>query len=232
MPGAVLRHKVASTNGEIVIPKMASHTVCLGCAQIIPSSDAENFSCSFCGFGHSGPVQRKLLHYASSAAHYGYLYRGLYEDEFEEHGEIPAYDIAPVSDALTWMALAALSGIIGGASWELAGAAVRRIFKQVDREKPDSLQVRALQDQEKLKKFLLYIQDFVEGLQTADPRIRSAILTEMIITEEVRLNREERAGAGPEEREARAIERVKNTLSDRPTEEDFRDAWKNIDLSG
>lgn len=216
----------------MVTTKTISQTICLGCAQIIPSSDAETFSCSFCGFGHSGPVQRKLLHYVSSAAHYGYLYRGLYEEELEEHGEIPACDIGPVSDALTWMALAALSGIIGGASWELAGVAVRRIFKQVEKEKPDSLQVRTLQDQEKLEKFVRYLQDFVEGLQAADPRIKSAIFTEMVINEAVRLNIEERSGPAPEGFEARAIERVKNTLSDRPTEEDFRDAWKNIDLSG
>lgn len=216
----------------MVTTKTVSQALCLGCAQIIPSCDAENFSCSFCGFEHSGPVQRKLLHYAASAAHYGYLYRGLYEKELEENGEIPAYDIAPVSDALTWMALAALSGIIGGASWELAGAAVRCIFKQIDREKPDSLQVKALQDPEKLKKFLLYIQDFVEGLQAADPRIRSSVLTEMVINEELKLSPEERAGASPEGREALAIKRVKVTLNDRPTEEDFRDAWKNIDLSG
>jgi hypothetical protein len=172
------------------------------------------------------------LRYASSAAYCGYLYRKLYEEELEENGEIPACDIAPVTDALTWMALAALSGILGGASWELAGAAVRRILKQSDREKSDLLQVKALQDEEKLKKFLLYIQDFVEGLQAADPRIRSAVLTEMVINEAVRLNLEERAGTGPKGSEARAVENVKSILNDPPNEEEFRDAWKNIDMSG
>jgi hypothetical protein len=131
------------------------------------------------------------------------------------------------------MALAALSGILGGASWELAGAAVRRIFKQINKEKPGSLELAALQDDpEALKKFVLYIHDFVEGFRTADPRIRSAVLSEMVINEKVRLHLEECADAGAVESEALAVQRVKDTLNNRPAEEDFRDVWKNIDLSG
>jgi hypothetical protein len=216
----------------LMIEKKSSRTLCLGCAQILPSSEVD-FSCPACGFENNGPAHKRLLDYARAAVHYGYCYRGFYEDELEEHGEIPACNIGPAGEALTWLALAALSGIVGGASWELAGAAVRRIFRQIDKDEIGRAEVKALQDSEELKKFVLYIQDFVEVFRAADPRISGAVLTEMVIDEQVKLHLEEGAGTGAtEDSEALAVERVKHALNDRPNEEDFREAWKNVDLSG
>jgi hypothetical protein len=124
-----------------------------------------------------------------------------------------------------------LSGIVGGAAWELAGAAVRRIFKQIDKTELDRAEVKALQDPEELKKFVLYLQDFSELFRTVDPRISGAVLTEMVVDEQVKLRLKEEAGSGTAGSELLAAERVKHALNDRPSEKDFREAWKNIDLS-
>ncbi len=209
-----------------------SRTLCLGCAHIFPSTETEGISCPACGFLNEGPTFRKLLTYATVAADYGYGYRAVYEEELEEQGEIPAYGMLPISEVFVWMALAALSGIVGGASWEIAGAAVRRIIKQAAKEKAESSELNAFEDEKEFKQFLIYIQDFVEGFRNTDPRVRSAVLTEMVINEKVRLHLEEGYRGAPEEENTLAMRRVKSILQDVPSKEDFHEVWKNIDLSG
>ena len=208
--------------------------ICLGCAEILPIS-AEGDACPCCGFNVGGVSYWKIFNYAAAAVDYGYSYREVYEEELKESGEISSYSLVSLGDAFTWMALAALSGIIGGVSWELAGAVVRRILKQLNRSadgRGDAEAVRVFTDQSQFEKFALYIEAFAWALQDSDPQVRSAVLNEMVIDEKVRLHLEEGFRGSAEEDRALAVERIKGMFREPPGEEAFREIWKNIDLSG
>lgn len=144
--------------------------VCLGCASIIRAPHESSILCPVCGYSNDRALCVWLLEHAAEAALCGYQYRVLYESKQRGLLYLPSPE-----DALVWIALAALGGIIGNATYELTKRAISRIVAQL-RKKGDH-EVLASQDEFEL--FIRYVEEYERGMPSATPKVRRKVMMEV-----------------------------------------------------
>lgn len=171
--------------------------------------------------------------YAEDAVHFG----DYYERQLRDNGNIKNHTfILPLEQLLSWVALAAIGGVICGASFELFKVVLKKIVSQFQQHpNKDKLPcIHILEDQVKVNVFLSYINDYYLGLKDVDKEVRNAIIHEMTVHEAVRIVEEEPNLKFPEDleylnkkAEKRAIDRINSRIS----EKDLKEIWKQIDIS-
>jgi len=101
--------------------------VCPACAAVRSDSGRVVLVCPECGFRLGRARYDRMIEAARDAARLGHVYREVYKrDKGAEHRD---YYIG-VDDALVFAALAALSGVIGNATYDAIKAFIARLKKQ------------------------------------------------------------------------------------------------------
>lgn len=113
--------------------------LCFGCATILPYS-GELKRCSCCGAELDLDRFNALYSYSSTALRYGHQYHEYYvnQKKLGSVGSVKPY-LAEMSEVYKYIALAIVSGIIGGASWDITRAAIRKIISQYEQEQTATL---------------------------------------------------------------------------------------------
>jgi hypothetical protein len=147
--------------------------LCLHCATIIEDNSVE---CPACGESVNLRVYNRILEKIDQYILFGYHYRQKYEEQYAEAGKIETkYAIELSNELFSWIGLAVLSGIIGGASWDFVKFISKKIASQV---KDDDLSELVSSD-ESLKQFSDYLLDYHNSFRGITGEIQDAIFEEM-----------------------------------------------------
>jgi hypothetical protein len=154
--------------------------LCLSCAHVFLSRKGTNAHvavCPKCGRSTNLSEFDELYRDAARILRYGHSYRAIFERQIKEQGEIRSR--ASLADAPSWLVfatVAALSGIIGNASYDLIKHAIRR-FQRSHPKRPDYGNVNLKTDQE-IEFFIGRTREYVDDLVGVDDRIRALIREE------------------------------------------------------
>jgi ribosomal protein S27E len=222
--------------------------LCLGCASIdvvTPTSD-EYIRCPHCNRTQKVGDYERIIKKISNAIVYGYLYRTKYEKQYSQYGEVRTlYSISECAEALKWIGLASLSGIIGAASWDLVKVAIKKIREQLGSS--DLQKVNFLSDEDNFNQFILYLREFYEDLPSAQNYIKLLIYKEIridsitAVAPPIILNIFDKSAKriNPEFSKEEFVSTIskkseaeKNNRIEPLSNDEMSDIWKNIDLSG
>ena len=152
---------------------------CFFCASVY-----EGERCPVCGGRISRDRYEALLGEARRAALYGWRYRRTYESELRQTGEVKTkYALADCGELIYFAAAAAVSGVIGGFSYDIIQKAVGRLARAAE-ERKRSREERAflswLEKEENLKEFMRYMDEFYNAFDQLEKKVRAAVCEEMI----------------------------------------------------
>jgi hypothetical protein len=153
--------------------------LCQNCATINEDGLQE---CSTCK-SRIDPIQvEKIVPFARYAAHYGYDYRSCYEEQVKETGEVHTkFSLLDPSNYFQLLAVVAISGYIGGATYDLVNYLGKQIISLVNKKSvkddSDNEIIEFLKDDEKVKKFARYCVDYYKGYPE-DKTVSDAIAEE------------------------------------------------------
>ena len=220
--------------------------LCFRCATVYRAK-AIGRRCPECGFVPEPDLYDKVVRYAADAARFGHHYREYYErnrptpDGHRKHALLPE-----VSTGLAFVGVAVLSGVIGGASYDLVRAAVRRIAASLPRGKGRERDAEVLElaaDAKRLRRFTRDLSDYLYRLEELPAEVRDPIVEEVILhaaqkrlfqaMPHVLSGRKGKAPSVDEVRQAtaRAFADAMEALADQnrhPKPDDFDRMWKNI----
>lgn len=161
--------------------------LCLNCGHI--NIDNQINICSNCGYLNDLERQQKLTEYASRAVHYGYEYRVEYESQVAEQGEIRVkYSLLNPANYLEWIAVAALSGLVGNMASDLVKYVAKQALEkltakqeveELTHEEKNTLKI--VRDNATLNKFTVYVQHYYKGMPKLDKKVGSGIAEEEIV---------------------------------------------------
>lgn len=158
------------------------NAICFQCACVFPQKSNMTIECPDCHYQADPQTYENLLAYATDAVNYGYHYRLLYENEYEYDTSLSTRASILVEEIWTFCALAALSGIIGNAAYDLLKTVILKIVGQF-KQKNDSHQVeqiiKILEDPTQFELLMRYLKDFHNGMPGLNPTVKRAILEEM-----------------------------------------------------
>ncbi|ALJ01677.1 hypothetical protein [Rufibacter tibetensis] len=176
--------------------------LCLNCGYI--NNNTETVVCEICNIENDLEQYQKFSEYAKQAVQYGYSYRTAYEHQLATQGDVKVrYSIFNPDDYYELLAIAALSGIAGNLAYDLVKHVAKQIYtKLIKKEKDVELTyaeqdlLRLIDDNAFMNKFIVYIQDYYQGMPNIDKRISKAIFDEEInpiiarlITNETKMNK-------------------------------------------
>jgi hypothetical protein len=169
--------------------------ICFNCANLFSESENGDLGCPECGFTVEHDLYQKLLNYAAETVEFGYHYRLTYEADFNEgrmdDPKVRTRYAIGFDDIWIFIALAALSGIVGNAAYDLVKLAATKIINRQagisNRSKFKTIS-RMLENEKRFEIFIKYIQDFHQnGVSTLPPKIAGAVAEEMLVHEVVPL---------------------------------------------
>lgn len=161
--------------------------ICLSCANIYAceSGSAEIWTCPACGTEIRADTYEPIMREARDAVQFGWNYRRRYERDLRERGRIDThYSLAPYDEILSFIALAVISGIVGGASYDAAKAALRKILDfagQKGRRGEESRIFSLIDNREDMELFLRYIDEYYTSFDEIDEAVRNAVFEEMVV---------------------------------------------------
>ena len=158
--------------------------LCFNCANVyIPKKGHPLFKCPECKAIQSPFKYKKFLSIAHYAFRYGYDYRETYENQFQKDAEIKTHHcLAQAPEYWNFIALAALSGIIGGISYDIVKKVLLKITNKIRQLHLDTKRINKFANhEEEFHKLIRYIEDFRNGFEKVHPKIRNAILQEIQI---------------------------------------------------
>jgi DNA-directed RNA polymerase subunit RPC12/RpoP len=155
--------------------------LCTNCGHI-----NENILCSNCGHQIDETEYEKLRDYAKRAVHYGYQYRVEYERQVSESGDVTVkYSLFQPETWYEWLAVAALSGLVGTYATDLVKFVGKQILSLLQSKienqtlnNEEQKMVNFLSDSNQLNKFTIYIKNYYNGMPKVDKRVENAIIEE------------------------------------------------------
>lgn len=217
----------------------STQLICFNCANLFSYEGGSNIVCPECAFSINRKVYNRLINYASEAAEYGYLYRQTYEKDFHKGKLNSRYQIS-FDEIWIFAALAALSGVIGNATYDLIKIAINKIRRKRAEFTKASIFVsasRVLGNEEQFKLFLRYIEEFhKQGLKGLPDEVAIAILEEMFVDETVKLlprgsDGEHRVASKEELIEIHRQALVNVASKKKPKKKDFEKFWEEMENS-
>lgn len=208
-----------------------SWILCLNCATIFKSVQSETYTCPNCGYEFDLGTLLDRTKLASNAVYFGYQYRTVYEEEPEE-GPRKHYSLLLLHEIVEWIVLAAISGLVGGASTELAKRAIAKIRKQVAEEPElrDLDEAKLMLDEEEFKKLTLYTVDFLTGMENVPREVKAAIIEEMLMERAVEIVTRRDEAEELSESQSPVIDAAEELKEeDLVSQADFEDMWKDIE---
>ena len=216
----------------------SGYMFCHNCVNFFKNSFGEPVICPECKTVVDWNSFSSLLDYLSDAVRFGFQYRIQYEKDLSKNGNLNTRKfIAPPYDILIWLALTVIAGVVGNASYDIAKFATKKLISKISSESENAKIPCAyiVLTQEEYKQFESYILDYYAGPKNISPEIRAALIDEMIVheienvaeeTKEPELLRDQRYLM------SEAVPRAKKRFSKRITEEELKEMWKAIDMSG
>ncbi|MDP3182382.1 MAG: hypothetical protein Q8M54_06145 [Desulfobaccales bacterium] len=171
-----------------------------------------------------------MMNYAMYTVYYGYYYRRAYEKQLSKEGDITThYALIDPSDLACFLALSALSGIIGNLAYDLIKKAFLTIIKKSETLGKEIGQSNiSISSEGDMNIFIQYIEEFHLDADNISPRIKQGIFNEIVSWEVTDIamkskpiNKEELA-----EIYKQAIINVKRI--DKPLSQDFINFWKQL----
>lgn len=159
----------------------------------------ENLLCSNCDYEINQTEYEKLSEYVKRAVHYGYQYRVKYEKQVFESGSVRVkYSLFQPDRWYEWLAMAALSGLVGSYGTDLVKFIGKQILlslqPKIDSQKLNQEEqkiVTFLLDNNQLNKFTIYINNYYNGMSNIDKNVEEAIIEEEfadIVGENIKYN--------------------------------------------
>ncbi|MFC1876504.1 hypothetical protein ACFL2E_04430 [Thermodesulfobacteriota bacterium] len=210
--------------------------ICLRCINIF-QIDQDSPVCPSCGTQFNEEEYKTALRYAKDAVYFGYYYRNYYEKQLRDKGKVEKHGfISPPEPLLSWIALVALSGIIGSISYDLFTAVIKKIVSQFQQHpnKEELPGIHIFEDQDEAKKFMIYLGHYYAGLRDIDEDARNAIYHEMIVHESERIIEEEPDLKFPADMnylKEKAANRVIDKINFRISEKELKEIWDQVELS-
>lgn len=211
-----------------------THALCFNCAAIFPVLNNPSKKCPQCGYSPAPEQYSAIINYAISAVYYGHDYRQRYEQQLNEKGEIKVvYALPEPSIILTFLAVSALSGIIGSISYDIVKSAFRMILRKAKKSQDNIGQNKInFTDESAINIFIGQINEFNVNFQNINPAVKSEIEEEMLawslsnaITSEIK------EGSLTKEAIHNAFKKGFENAEhpQKPSAEDFGKFWKEID---
>ena len=117
--------------------------------------------------------------------HFGWTYRLQYEHDLAETGAINThYYLAECEEIFNFIALAAVSGVVGGFAYDVIKKVISSIadfVKQRGSQEENRKVFALIHDEEKMNKFLQYIDEYYTCFDDINEEVRNAIFEEMIV---------------------------------------------------
>ena len=180
--------------------------LCVGCAAMSLDRGLAILVCPQCGFRIGRKRYRRLVDYAHDAALYGHVYPERYKRDRDEGRGDRRYFIE-IGEALVFAAVAALSGVIGNATYD----AIKLFISRLRDQGIDDAQLK----EPKINLFIQNVQKFYLE-HTSDRYICELEPVKRQVLEEVIA----RIAAGAEELgETAAAQRLRETVDEFPSQE-------------
>lgn len=159
--------------------------ICFACAAIYEEESGPSLVCPNCGHQVSLEQYESILQDARDALYFGWNYRLQYEHDLAETGKITThYYLEQFEEIFNFIALAAASGIAGGAAYDVVKQVIRHIadfVKQRGSQKQQRKIFALIDDEENMKKFLQYIDEYYTCFENINEGVRNAIFEEMVV---------------------------------------------------
>lgn len=157
--------------------------LCFNCASIYIRSKGQRYICPHCKYSISKERYNHIKDYAKEVVYYGYEYRKAYENQICAYGKISShYCISEPSSITSFLGIAALSGIIGGASYDIVKKAIGRILSYSKKNNRSKKQTRIIYSNKiDINIFLKNIQEYHTNRLATDDAVKSELVKEKFI---------------------------------------------------
>uniref|UniRef100_I2Q475 Uncharacterized protein n=1 Tax=Desulfovibrio sp. U5L TaxID=596152 RepID=I2Q475_9BACT len=153
--------------------------LCFSCGEIFENNNSSVFVCPFCDFEIKRPLYFKIYKNSHDSIYFGYIYRNAYENAYKKHNEIKVrFKLDEPSEALIFIGISILSGIIGNRSDALVMRVINKIksyYIKFGKQIPKQAETI-----DEIKKLQLFIREFENKFGNLPDNVRTAIFEEMI----------------------------------------------------
>lgn len=163
--------------------------ICLSCAQIFKNSSRSRVLCPICHFVCTRQHYEELLLYARDAVYFGLIYRDTYEQDVRHEGKWETHRAIPINhstlELLAFAGLAAVSGIIGNASYDLVKTVIQRVREHPLARRRSDLsnhdQFLNVIDEGNIRHFLSRMKAHTNDYRGVNPKVRERLKQEQIV---------------------------------------------------
>ena len=155
--------------------------ICFHCASIYEMEDGKILTCPVCGKSIQFSEYERRMQSIRQAVFGGWICRVRYENA-EDDGK--RYYTEKCSEILNFIAVAAISGVIGNVSTAILKKVYCKIssyLKRNKRNREDEILIDFLESSEKIKKFSEYISAYYDEYEGVDAKTRNAIMEEVFV---------------------------------------------------
>lgn len=212
-----------------------SYAICFNCASLYSLSITDQYTCPYCKHSFDADFYKEILDYAKTAVYYGYDYRKKYEEQIQAEGKITTrYYLSDPFAIACFIGVAALSGIIGNASYDLVKKAIGKIKRSSEKIPHDIGQGKVeIFNETNINIFLQCIQEFHDDNLAATDEIKYEVAKERLISN---LTKKMlpllRTKSNPSQEEIHdAVSKAFNEYQNlqKPPSEGFDSFWKDVD---
>ena len=162
-----------------------SKLICLNCGNIskVGTFKTQEIICPSCGFFIESSDYFEIIELSEEMVRMGYLYRKRYETDYQIDETLSSrYCLAALPDELIFIGVAAVTGIIGGLSYDIFKEIISKIREQYkpNKNKPYTETVEQIFSNASTQSdFISYLRDYNAGLENVEPKIKNAIFDEL-----------------------------------------------------
>lgn len=159
-----------------------TRTLCLSCGEAIDFPQEQITSCSECGAELDRKAILRLYEYAAEAYYYGVQYRRYYEDAYAKTDKPLKPSLLFDGEAFAWVMLAALSGVVGNAAYDLVKSIANQVLEDVAAGRlpaRDYSRMLELSDDE-LGELIGAAREYRNGMDGLTQQVRAAIAEEIV----------------------------------------------------
>jgi hypothetical protein len=151
--------------------------LCLGCAEVFPNFSTRVIRCPSCQWSVASSDYEDLFGEAGRVVRFGFMYRQMFEAGHVKKQKVTAMPfLAEAPQWLVFCAVAALSGIVGNASYAAVKNVIRRILNR--RTKRDVWSHNLSADDRQIRSLIAYLREYLDRLEDVRPEVRSLVIEE------------------------------------------------------
>jgi hypothetical protein len=159
-----------------------SHLLCLSCGTLLARSADDLAVCTACGAPLDRETLGRLYEYAAEVYYYGCQYRSYYESAYASGPNPIKPSLSFAGEALAWVTLAVLSGVLGNAAYDAVKAVVAKMRSDIaDGKVPNRDYSRLLElTDDQLGALVDAARSYCGGMDGLTKEVRAAIVEEIM----------------------------------------------------